>query len=120
MDKLDQMIAEALAEEDREIMAQTDELGFFAQFARQLSGRNSWVNWAATVAVVAYMALALWSGWQCYVATDAVAAVKWGFVAAVSVVVIGMFKLYLFQGMQTDRVMRELKRVELMLLSREK
>ncbi|HHC30142.1 MAG TPA: hypothetical protein ENK80_06235, partial [Rhodobacterales bacterium] len=69
MDKLDQMIAEALAEEDREIMVQTDELGFFAQFARQLSVRNAWVNWLAAVAVFAYVALALWSGWQCYLAT---------------------------------------------------
>lgn len=119
MDKLDRMIEEALAAEDRDIVARTAEQGFFAQFAGQLSGRNAWVNWLATGMIFVYLALMVWTGWHFFTATDALAAVKWGSGAVLSVIVIGMMKLYLFQQMQTDRVIRELKRVELMLAARE-
>ena len=41
-------------------------------------------------------------------------------VACLSFLVIGMLKLYMFGEMQTARILRELKRVELMLAVREK
>ena len=49
MDKLDRMIEAALAEEDRAIVEETQELGFFTQFTRQLAGPNAWVSWMSTV-----------------------------------------------------------------------
>ena len=120
MDKLDQMIEQALAEEDRAILDETKELGIFAQFTRQLTGPNAWVNWLVTVAIIAYVALGFWAGWKCLIATEALFAIKWGLLAAVAIVAIGMLKLYLFQKMESDRVIRQLKRVELVLAAREK
>lgn len=119
MNKLDRMIEEALAAEDRDIVARTAELGFFAQFAGQLTGRNAWINWLVTMMIFVYLALTVWTGWHFFTATDALVAVKWGSGAMLSVIVIGMMKLYLFQSMQADRVIRELKRVELILTARE-
>ncbi len=119
MDKLDQMIAEALAEEDRDIVARTAEQGFFTQFFGQLSGRNAWVGWLTTAAIFAYAALMFWAGWKFFTVSEELAALRWGLVTLFSGVVIGMLKLYLFQEMQTNRVIRELKRVELLLAKRE-
>ena len=119
MDKLDQMIEAALAEEDRAILEETKELGFFTQFTRQLAGPNAWVNWLVTVAIFAYVALAFWAGWKFYIATEALLAVKWGILAAVAIMAIAMMKLYLFQKMESDRVIRQLKRLELMLAKRD-
>ena len=116
MDKLDQMIEAALAEEDRAIVEETRELGFFTQF----KGPNAWVSWMSTVAIFIYVGLALWCGYEFFTATEPLAAIKWGLGAAVSVVVIGLFKLFMFGEMQADRIIRELKRVELILASREK
>ena len=120
MDKLDQMIAAALAEEDRAIVEETRELGFFTQFTRQLSGPNAWVSWMSTVSIFVYVGLALWCGYNFFTATEPLAAIKWGLGAAVSVVVIGLFKLFMFGEMQANRIIRELKRVELILAAREK
>ncbi|GKY87145.1 DUF6768 family protein [Sinisalibacter aestuarii] len=120
MSKLDRMIEEALSAEERALMTETVEPGFFAQLFGQLSGRNAWVNWLATIMIFVYLGLLVWTGWHFFAATDALAAVKWGLGAGLSLVIIGMMKLYLFQAMQADRVIRELKRVELMLVSREK
>ena len=115
MHKLDRMIEEALAEEDREILEETRELGFFAQFTRQLAGPNAWVSWMSTGAIFVYLGLALWCGYEFFSATEPLAAIKWGLGAALSVVVIGLFKLFMFGEMQANRIVRELKRVELML-----
>ena len=120
MDKLDRMIEQALAEEDRAILEETQELGFFTQFTRQLAGPNAWVNWLVTFAIFPYVALAFWAGWKAYIATEALYAVKWGLLATVAIMAIGMLKLYLFQKMEADRIIRQLKRVELMLAAREK
>lgn len=120
MDKLDRMIAEALAEEDRSMLAETNPQSFFAEFFSQFSGHNAWVKWLSTVMIFVYVALTLWCGYEFFAATEAVAAVKWGFGASVSIVVIGMLKLYLFSEMQANRMIREMKRIELMLAAREK
>ena len=119
MNKLDRMIEQALAEEDRALIEATVPRGFFAEFFGQLSGRNAWVGWLTTVAIFAYAALMLWTGWKFFAATETLSALRWGLVALFSGVVIGMLKLYLFQEMQANRVIRELKRVELLLAKRE-
>ena len=120
MDKLDQMIAEALAEEDHDILTQTQELGLFRQMAGQYRGQDAWVNWLSTLALFAYAGLAFWAAWRFFTETDAAAVAFWGILLAVAVLAIGMIKLYLLSKIETDRVLRELKRVELMLAARDK
>lgn len=119
MDKLDQMIAEALAEEDRDILAQTQELGLFHQMALQYRGLNSWVNWLSTLGLFAYAALAFWAAWRFFTGTEAVEIAFWGILLTIAILAIGMIKLYLLSKIETDRVLRELKRVELMVAARD-
>lgn len=118
MDKLDQMIAEALAQEDQDILAETGERSFFSEFLGQFSGRNAWVNWLTTFMIFVYVGLTVWCGYEFFTATEPLAAIKWGFGASVSIIVIGMLKLYLFGEMQANRMIREMKRIELMLAAR--
>jgi len=120
MDKLDHMIAEALAEEERAIIAETQELGLFRQMAAQYRGPDAWVNWLSTLALFAYGALALWSAYAFFTATEVMGLVFWGVLLTVSILAVGMLKLYMLNKVETGRVIRELKRVELMLAAREK
>jgi hypothetical protein len=120
MDKLDRMIEEALADEDRALLAETGEQGYLALVLGQFRGRNGWVTWFSTLILVIYGLLAVWAGWHLFTATEVLAALQWGLGAAVAIIVVGMLKLNLLMTAQTDRVMRELKRVELMLAAREK
>lgn len=113
MDKLDQKIAEALSAEDQEIMQSAE--GFFAQNLAQFSGPGAWASWLVSAAMVLYIGLMIWCGIKTVAATEALSAIKWGFGALASVSIVGMMKLYLAQVGQGDRVIRELKRVELML-----
>ena len=120
MDRLDQMIEAALAEEDRAIMEETKELGLFAQMAGQYRGPKAWVNWLSTGALFVYGGVALWAAIRFFTAAEATQLIFWGVIGTVSILAIGMLKLYMLNQVETDRVLRELKRVELMLAAREK
>lgn len=120
MNKLDRMIEEALSEEDRAIMAETSQRGVFEELFGQLSGRNAWIKWISYLYIAVFVVLFFWATWNFFAATDALVALRWGIGAVVAVLFVTVLKLYLFTEMQTDRIMRELKRVELMLAAREK
>jgi hypothetical protein len=118
MNKIDRMIEEALAEEDSAVLEATAEQGYLALIVGQFRGKNGWVTWLSTVAMLAYGVLAVWTAWRFFTLEDPMQALKYGLVAVVSVIVVGMFKLNLLYTAQIDRVVRELKRVELMLANR--
>jgi TRAP-type C4-dicarboxylate transport system permease small subunit len=120
MDKLDQLIAEALSEEDRAIMEETAQRGVLTEFLDQLSGRNAWLQWISYLYIAVFVGLFVWAGWQFFTATDPLVAVKWGLGAVLSMLVVGMVKLYLFSEVQTERVLREVKRLALIIAAREK
>ncbi|MEM7505961.1 MAG: DUF6768 family protein [Pseudomonadota bacterium] len=117
--KLDKMIEDALSDQDREIFEETQELGFFALGLSQFGGKLGWVTWVLMVVQTLMFAGAVWCGVHFFGATDVLAAVKWGISGAVLALMAIQAKLSLAPQMQADRVMREIKRVELMLAARQ-
>ena len=118
MSKLDKLIEDALSEQDKEFMRETRELGWFALGASQFTGKLGWVSWVLMITQAALFLLAVWTGWQFFAATDVLLALKWGLPAATLMIVATILKTSLMPQMQADRIMRELKRVELMIAHR--
>ncbi|MEO1492633.1 MAG: DUF6768 family protein [Pseudomonadota bacterium] len=115
MTKLDDLIAEALSAEDKTILRETEELGWFALGAQQFRGKLGWVT-GVVMAVQAVLFIAgIWCAIAFFAATDALAALHWGLPAAVLIVLATILKTSLMPQMQADRVLRELKRVELLI-----
>lgn len=119
MDKLDQMIEEALQAEDREIFAQTEEKGWFALGLGLFSGKLGWVNWIVMIVQTLMFLAAVWCGIQFFGASDVLLALKYGISGGVLTLAALAMKLSMMPQIQADRVIRELKRVELMLARRE-
>ncbi len=117
MDKLDDMIREALEGEDREIYDQTREYGYFALGLSQFRGKLGWVTWVIMIVQTTMFFLGLWCAVHFFQAQDVLVAVKWGIPMAMLWIIGTNLKLSLMPQMQADRVLRELKRVELMLAS---
>ncbi len=118
MTKLDKMIESALTGQDREILKETRELGFFELGLSQFGGRLGWVTWVLMIVQSVMFIAAVWCGYHFYTAADVLSAVKWGLTAAVLALMATQLKLSLTPQMQADRVLRELKRVELLIASR--
>ncbi len=120
MSKLDEMIRDALEGEDRKIFEETEELGWFALGFGLFRGKLGWVTWVVMIVQSAMFLASLWCAIRFFQATEVLPAVKWGISGAVLLIAGTSLKMSLMPQIQADRVIREIKRVELMLVSREK
>jgi len=118
MDKLDTMIKEALETEDNTIWAETEELGYFASAFGLFRGKSAWVNWVIMFVQAILFFVAIWCAVKFFAATDVLLALKWGISGAVLMPTALTMKMSLMIPMQANRVIREIKRIELMLVSR--
>lgn len=115
MDKTDELIKQTLSAEDRALLARHGEPGYFSQAFGLFHGSLGWVVWIAYLCGIAAFAgfgVSLWRSWQ---ATDATAAIQWGVLAIVLFQFTAIMKSFLGSHMEANRMLRELKRVELQL-----
>lgn len=115
MSKIDDMIHEALAEKDQAILDKTPELGWFALGLSQFRGPLGWVTWVIMILQLTLFGIGIWCAVNFFNASDVLSALKWGLPATVSILMAAMVKFTLMPQMQADRVIREIKRVELLL-----
>jgi uncharacterized protein DUF6768 len=119
MDKLDKLIEQSLNDEDRQIMADTAELGYFELGMNQFRGKLGWVTWVIMGVQATMFIIGIWCAVQFFGAGDLLLALKWGLSATVLLLAATALKMSLMPQLQADRILRQLKRVELMLASRQ-
>jgi hypothetical protein len=113
VNKIDDLIGQALTEEDRALLASHAEPGYLAQAFGLFRGPMAWVMWVVNAASgVAFLAGA-YAAWTMFDASDALVAVKWGVAALFLFQVTAMCKTFMANRMEANRLLRELKRVEL-------
>ncbi len=116
MPDLDQMIDEALDAEERELLRSIgEEPGYFRQMFGVFGGRLGFVHVLLMVVQAAAFIGGVWAAWYFFAAGDALSALHWGLPAAVLLLMSLMIKLSMWPTIQTNRVLRELKRIELQL-----
>lgn len=113
MNKLDEMIGRALTEEDRELLARHGEPGYVAQAFGMFRGPMAWALWVAYAAGAVAFVMGAYAFWQMVTTTDVVAAVKWGMGALLLFQMTTLTKSFMGSHMQANRMLRELKRLEL-------
>lgn len=115
MNKLDRMIEEALDAEDRAVLAQYGEKGIFGEVAELFTGKLGWINFAQFVVQFALFAGALYAGGRVIALDEPAALIRWSALVLGLFMAMGVIKIMQWQQMQANRVIREVKRVELQL-----
>jgi len=118
MPSIDDLIKEALTKQESGIIKSTEEQGFFSLATGLFRGKLGWVSWVIMLVQGVMFVAGVWAAWQFFAAIDVLLALKWGLSAAVLLLMAGMLKFSLMPQIQADRVLRELKRVELLILHR--
>jgi hypothetical protein len=119
MRDLDRMIDEALGDEERAILRSIgEEPGFFRQVFGVFRGPTGWVNGVMMAAQALLFVAGAYAAWRFFGAADPVAQLRWGLPAAVLLILSAMLKLAVLPRMETNIVLRELKRLELQLALR--
>ncbi len=113
----DSLIDAALAAEERALLASLGrEPGFVSQARGLFGGPDGWVNWILMFVQAAAFVASLWAGWQFFAAQDVLTALRWGLPAATLLLMALVIKLSMTPVMQANRVIREVKRLELRLV----
>ncbi len=114
------MIEEALDSEERELLRSIEEEPAYSEQALRLfKGRGGWVNIVLMVAQAVLFIGGVWASWNFFRATEALTALHWGLPAAVALLMALSIKLALYPVIQANRVIREMKRLELQLAFRD-
>lgn len=115
MSDLDERIAEALSEEDREILSQYDEEGLFDQLRGLFSGKMGWMAAIMIVVGIIVTFVGIYAAWKFLTVDDTTAMIRWGGLAWSLFTTQIMLKLWSWMRMGDNRVIREIKRLELQI-----
>jgi len=115
MDDLDQKIEAALSAEDRAILAKFGEQGVFGQWFGVYDGAVRGIAVFATIITFALFLAAVYCGRKFLGADEAIDAARWGVGAILLMVMVGFLKLWFWLRMESNRVLREIKRLELQI-----
>jgi hypothetical protein len=119
MRDMDEMIDEALDAEERELLRSIgEEPGYFRQIFGIFGGRLGFVHVLLMIVQGGAFLGGAWATWRFYSAADTLDALHWGLPAAVLLLMSLMIKLSMWPTIQTNRVLRELKRIELQIARR--
>lgn len=114
---LDKMIKAALTGHDQEILNGTEELGWFALGLKQFTGKLGWVTWVLMVVQTSLFIAGAYFGIKFLNTTELLPAVKNGIGSAVLLLMATQLKTSLMPQIQADRVIREVKRLQLLIAS---
>ena len=121
MRDIDRLIDEALDAEERDLLhAIGDEQGLAMQLVGLFAGRTGWVSAVMIAALGVIFLGGAWAAWRFFEAGDALTALRWGLPATVLLLASAMMKLALWPTMHANRLMRELKRIELQVARQHK
>lgn len=115
MDDLDRRIEEALSDDDRAVFDKLGEQGLIGQLFGVYGGKLGGIAIFATIMTFMLFAAAVYCGWQFFAAATALEAARWGAGAVMLMVMVGFLKIWFWMRMESNRVLREVKRVELQL-----
>lgn len=114
MSKLDHAIRNALTEEDAEFLAKLEEEpGSLQQIAGIFQGPLNWIYMMFLVSAIVVGVFGVFSAWQFAVSTELRPLFYWGGVTAFCLVVLAVVRIVFFMQINTNRILREIKRLEL-------
>lgn len=115
MTELDRQIEEALDAEDRAIFAELGEQGLFGQLGGLFQGRLAWLSVIQLAAGTAMFAIGVYAAWKYATIDDVAAMLRWAGLAWFGFTAMMMIKIWSWMRMESNRVLREIKRMELQL-----
>ncbi len=115
MTDFDSKISAVLSAEDELLLKEMgDESGYFQQVFGLFRGPMSWFNWVIMFVQSIMFLAGIWMAWHFFHSSDPVAQLHWGLPAMTLVIGSAMLKFSLVPVMQANRILREIRRIELL------
>ncbi len=118
MNMLDTRISELSTETDAHLLRASQPHGWLGVVRDMRDSRLAWVFWVTWVAQLALFVLGIWWAVGFFRATEVLEALKLGLSAATALILAMQLKTGIGPHLQAERILREMKRLEIMVLAR--
>lgn len=118
MSYLDIRIQELLTETDAHLLRSSQPHGWMGTVRAMRQGKLAWVFWLTWVLQLGFLIIGIWAAFRFFQATEVLSALKWGLSATVLLLGGLQIKVGLAPHIHAERLLRELKRIEILILAR--
>lgn len=115
MNELDERLRAALKDADAELLEKYAEPSLPQQILDSFRGRHSWLVVLVFVYILAFLGLAVWCGFRFFEAESLRATVGWAAGFCLSMMTIGLLKIWYWMELNKTVLTREMKRLELQI-----
>lgn len=117
MEDIDQLIKETLTKEEAKFYDDLDEQTMFQMLIGLFKGKNRWIMYLMNAITFMFFLLFVYCIIQFFGTNQTHDMLKWGFGSIMFLIGISMLKLFAWLQMDKNAILRELKRLELQMLS---
>lgn len=117
MEEIDQLIKDTLSKEEAAFYDSLEEQGVFEMVFGLFKGKNAWFLIATNIMVLVFLGLLIYSCIQFFNAESTEGLIKWGFGSLVFLMSVSILKVYAWMQMDKNAILREMKRLELQVMS---
>ena len=115
MEDIDKMIREALSEEEAQFYEELNEPDVLEKLGEVYKGRLGWLAMLMNVVMLLLFLVFIYSLISLFGTADTPELVRWASLGILSLLGIGILKLYFWMQMDKNDLKRELKRIELQI-----
>ena len=116
MTDIDREIAAALEEEDRVLAEGMEEIGMFSLFKTLFTGKSAWISVLSIIVGTILNILFFYAGWKFFTVEALDSKLLWGGGAWFLATMVAFMKVWFWLRMESNRVLREIKRIELQIV----
>lgn len=111
-EEIDQLIKEALTEEETKFYDNLEEQNVFEMFGGVFDGKNKWLIVIMNVMTFVALGFLIYCIVQFVEVEETNMLIKWALGGMICVMMISMIKIFMWMQMDKNSIMRELKRLE--------
>ena len=111
-DEIDGLITEALSAEEAKYFKELQEQSLPQQVFGLYTGKLKWVTLYATIVMLPIFGLAVYAGIKFFTVDEVVEMMRWGAIMFLGLIATGFIKLFNWNQMDKNALMREMKRLE--------
>ncbi len=117
MEEIDKLIKETLTQEEAKFYNELEEQNVFQMMFGIFKGKNSWINILISVVQAAWFGVFIYCAIQFFSTDETNELIRWGIFGFLSIFASSMLKFYTWMQMDKNALLREIKRLELLISS---
>ena len=117
MEDIDKLIKETLSKEEAAFYDSLEEQNLMDMFIGLFRGKNAWLHFVTNIMTIIFFGLFVYSCLQFFNVESTKEMMKWGFGGVMLLLSMSMLKIYAWLQMDKNVLLREMKRLELQVMS---